>query len=314
MSFALSVREELYAHHRPFHCQKAELAAILDIAGNVEINAQGIAYSVRTTQSGLARRIYRNVKKLGLSPQLYARKGERLQRDSHVYLVEFRGQRQVEMLFSLLRKGNLRDALFAQSSMQLLERDCCAKAYLGGAFLAGGSVSDPTSGDYHLEFVMESELHAVELRGVLERFELHAKVIERKGTQVVYLKESKAIQSYLYHVGARESYYKYEAALLNREMRNAANRSRNCEVANVQRAVDAGLRQVDALEWLVSHGGWDKLPDSLVSVAKIRFDSPEATLQEIAELTSLSKSAVNYRLRRICTLATHYGWVSRENS
>ena len=313
MSFALGVREELYAHHRPFHCQKAELAAIMDIAGSVEINAQGVAYSVRTTQSGLARRIYRNVKKLGLSPQLFARKGERLQRDSHVYLVEFRGQHQVEMLFGLLRKGNLRDALFAQSSLHLLERDCCAKAYLGGAFLAGGSVSDPTSGDYHLEFVMESELHATELCSVLQRFDLHAKIIERKGASVVYIKESKAIQSYLYHIGARESYYRYEAAIMNREMRNDANRTRNCEVANVQRAIEAGLRQVDALHWLVSHGGWDKLPESLVHVAKIRFDSPEATLQEIAELSALSKSAVNYRLRRICTLATQYGWVPRDN-
>lgn len=310
MSFARDVKEELCRiGGKKLHCQKAELAAILDLAGSLEISSQGIACSLSTTQPGLARRVYRLINdELHLSAQLFARRGERLRKSSHSYMVSVRGGRQVEALYSLLQKGSLQEAMFAQSSLPLLKRECCKQAYLRGAFLAGGSLNDPAGGDYHLELVMESEMHAQELQDIMATLDMKAGRIQRKGSQVVYVKDRLVIADFLTHIGAMRNRLIYEDVLMNREMRNTANRGRNCELANVQRTVDAGLRQADAIAWLQARALWQRLSPSLHEVAKLRADEPGATLQELAEQLGISKSAANHRLRKLVQLAEREGW------
>ena len=310
MSFASGVKDELQQNsHKRLHCQKAELAAIYALNGQLEISSSsGIACSIHTVQAGLARRVYRMIKDhLGINVHLYT-KPDRLRR-SNRYLVNVQGGHQVDTLLSFLQKGSLQAALIPQSSLLMLQRDCCKQAYLRGAFLAAGSLNDPSSGSYHLEIVTESETHAEDISETLKYFELKAHLIERKSSFIVYLKDRNDIADFLTLVGAMRNRLIFEDVLINRELRNNANRQRNCLVANAERTSAAGFRQQSAIFWLNRDPSiWNSLSPQLMQVAQARLDEPYSTLSDLGESLGISKSAANHRLRKLCSLAEEYGW------
>ena len=186
----------------------------------------------------------------------------------------------------------------------LLEEDCCRSAFLRGAFLAGGSVTDPDK-RYHLELVTSHRAVSREVYALLLDMGFSPKEAERSGSSVLYFKQSDAIEDFLTTMGAPVSAMHIMQAKVEKDLRNSVNRRVNCETANLTKVVDAAQEQVAAIERLMRSGQWDALPDKLRQTAYLRRDNPEATLQELAEMCQppVSKSAVNHRLRKLLALA-----------
>ena len=186
----------------------------------------------------------------------------------------------------------------------LLEKDCCRRAFLRGAFLAGGSVTDPEK-RYHLELSTTHWKVSRETGTLLLEMELPAKETERKGSSVLYYKQSEAIEDFLTVIGAPVSAMAVMEAKIEKDWRNEANRKTNCDSANVDKAVAAAQEQLAAIRKLEERAVLETLPEKLRQTAALRREHPEMTLSELAELHEppISKSAVNHRMRKLLSLA-----------
>ena len=186
----------------------------------------------------------------------------------------------------------------------LLEKDCCRRAFLRGAFLAGGSVTDPEK-RYHLELSTTHWKVSRETGTLLLEMELPAKETERKGSSVLYYKQSEAIEDFLTVIGAPVSAMAVMEAKIEKDWRNEANRKTNCDSANVDKAVAAAQEQLAAIRKLEERAVLETQPEKLQQTAKLRREYPETTLSELAELHEppISKSAVNHRMRKLLALA-----------
>ena len=186
----------------------------------------------------------------------------------------------------------------------LLEKDCCRRAFLRGAFLAGGSVTDPEK-RYHLELSTTHWKVSRETGTLLLEMELPAKETERKGSSVLYYKQSEAIEDFLTVIGAPVSAMAVMEAKIEKDWRNEANRKTNCDSANVDKAVAASQEQLAAIRKLEERAVLETLPEKLQQTATLRREHPEMTLSELAELHEppISKSAVNHRMRKLLSRA-----------
>lgn len=178
------------------------------------------------------------------------------------------------------------------------------KGLIRDAFLRSGSISDPEK-FYHLEIVFTSHEEAKSIQKMLEDFNLDAKIVERKGHYVVYLKEGAQIADMLRIMEAPLALMEFENIRIVKEMRNSINRQVNCEAANLGKTISAAVKQVEDIRYICSKVGLDNIPESLAETAKIRLDYPEATLKELGELMDppLGKSGVNHRLKKLSELA-----------
>lgn len=189
-------------------------------------------------------------------------------------------------------------------NLALLENDCCKRAFLRGAFLAGGSVTDPEK-RYHLELSTTHLKVIRETDTLMQEMGLAPKQTERKGSGVLYYKQSDSIEDFLTCIGAPVSAMAVMQAKIEKDWRNEANRKTNCDTANVTKAVDAAQQQLAALRRLEERGVLDTLSEKLRETALLRQAHPEATLSELAELHDppTTKSTVNHRMRKLLTLA-----------
>ena len=178
------------------------------------------------------------------------------------------------------------------------------KGLIRDAFLRSGSISDPEK-FYHLEIVFTSHEEAKSIQKMLEDFGLDAKIVERKGHYVVYLKEGAQIADMLRIMEAPLALMEFENIRIVKEMRNSINRQVNCEAANLGKTISAAVKQVEDIKYICSKVGLDNIPESLAETAKIRLEYPEATLKELGELMDppLGKSGVNHRLKKLSELA-----------
>lgn len=186
----------------------------------------------------------------------------------------------------------------------VVEEDHCRAAFLRGAFLAGGSVNAPDKG-YHLELVTSHYNVSRELAALLAEVELPPKQTTRKSNYVTYFKPSETIEEFLTFIGAPLAAMDIMNAKLEKHLRGSVNRRVNCDSANLDKAVDAAMGQVEAIERYARVHGLDALPDKLRQTAQLRLENPELTLTQLAALCDppISKSALNHRLRKLLTLA-----------
>ena len=186
----------------------------------------------------------------------------------------------------------------------LLEKECCQRAFLRGAFLAGGSVTDPEK-RYHLELSTTHLKVSRETGTLMREMELTAKETERKGSSVLYYKQSDSIEDFLTAIGAPVSAMAVMSAKIEKDWRNDANRKTNCDSANVDKAIAASQEQLAAIRKLEQSGRYETLPEKLKETAILRREHPETTLTELAELHEppISKSAVNHRMRKLLSMA-----------
>ncbi len=304
MSFNTDVKEEL-ARVEPTcsHCERALLAALIRIEGTLFISGQGrYRLEVVTDAPSVARLTWR------LLHETYDLRTELTTRRSVLhktpnYLIDVPVQ---DGLADALRDmGVLGDTgLQLGVAPALVAKQCCAAAYLRGAFLGSGFVSDPR-GDFHFEITVESREMADDLVKIMDEKNIRARIMKRRSSYVVYIKSGEAILEFLAFAGAHQSALVLENARVVKSVRNDVNRQTNAEMANQKKAVSASIDQIYAMRTVLESYGPDKLPPALQEIIRLRVAYPDATLKELGERADppLSKSAVYHRIRRIEQMA-----------
>lgn len=189
----------------------------------------------------------------------------------------------------------------------LIENECCMRAYVLGAFLGSGSCTIPKLEDarsgYHLEIVFSGKAMADDFCEILAEFEVLAKCVERKGSSVVYLKSRESICDFLALLGAEKAIEKLNELAEEKDVRNHINRVANCLQKNMDKSLEASVRQIRAIQIIDSVIGISELDESLRDTAIARLADKEASLKELAQRLQISKSCLNHRLRKLVKIA-----------
>lgn len=291
MSFSGDVKVELsdrIAGSR--HCQLAELAAIISYAGNLCAAGGDVQLTIAVDNAMLKKKY-----ELLLSRLFQIEEG----------IAGLAGADVLRVLESIKMwdgdgriKGN-----FVVDGL-LIQQSCCRRAFIRGAFLASGSISDPRKA-YHFEIVCSTDRQAEQLKDVINSFGMDAKIVSRKKTQVVYIKEGAHIVDLLNIMEAHIALMNLENVRIVKEMRNSVNRQVNCETANISKTVNAAVRQMEDIRYIQEKKGLESLPNHLKEIAALRLEYPDASLKELGSYLNppVGKSGVNHRLRRISEIA-----------
>lgn len=309
MSFSSEVKEELsHLSCRDQHCLIAELAAIISLS-NDAVRMTGGEYSLHlhTENAAAARRFYTLIRlAFDIQPRVSSRKHNYLKKSRSFCISLERGSDVLRILKSAGMINNLGqiDEYHSRTHNPLLQKTCCRRAFLRGAFLASGSVTDPEK-NYHFEITCAEGETAGQVRELLQYFGLEAKIVLRKKYYVVYLKEGTMISDALNIVGAHVCMMKFENVRIVKDVRNSVNRRVNCETANINKTVSAARKQIEDIEYIKKTIGLDRLPVSLRDAAAVRLEEPEASLKELGEMLDppVGKSGVNHRLRKLSQMA-----------
>ncbi len=201
------------------------------------------------------------------------------------------------------------------ASQQIMQNACCKRAFIRGAFLSSGSMSDPKKA-YHFEIVVSNLDKAEQLRDIIQTFSIDAKIVIRKKNYVVYIKEGSQIVDLLNVMEAHVALMDLENVRILKEMRNSINRQVNCEAANISKTVTASSKQIDDIIYIRENVGFGDLADGLEDVASMRIEYPKASLKELGAmlLPPIGKSGVNHRLRKLSTIADQLRENKEENS
>lgn len=295
MSFSAEVKKELCAVHADQPCCRAAEAYGLLEYGHAFTAAQ---ISLYTEQETVARLYLDRIDEIcGIRPMQ-----QTTAKLNTFYIVTVSRPEDRRRIFD--RFGHNMSDITVRFNRANLECDACPFAYLRGAFLSCGAVTNPSS-SYHLEFSVPYFNLSRDLLTLLLELGLSAKMIRRKGSYVIYLKESEQIEDCLTMMGAVAASLELMNIKIMKDIRNTANRITNCESANIDKTVAAAAVQIEAVRKISRCGGLQNLPENLREIAQLRLDNPDMSLRELGEnLTEpLSRSGVNHRLRRIVELA-----------
>ena len=304
MSFASETKKEMTQEESKPCCAKAELSALIRMNGSLSFSNKMLSLDVQTENAAIARRLYTLIKSLyPYQVELLVRKKMRLKKNN-VYICRVReGAKELLEDLKILKESFQFEYSISQ---ELVKKNCCKRAYLRGAFLAGGSVNNPETSSYHLEIYSLYKTHSDALVELMNKFDLNAKTIERKKGFVAYLKEAEKISDFLSIAGAHAALLKFEDVRIIRDMRNSVNRLVNCETANLNKTISAAIRQVENIRFIENTIGLDQLPEKLREIARLRVEYQDVTLKELGEMVStgnVSKSGINHRLRKIDEIA-----------
>ena len=197
------------------------------------------------------------------------------------------------------------DTLALHVNLPIVEEDCCKAAFLRGAFLAGGSVTDPEKG-YHMELTTtHASVSRETLALIREITAINPKSAQRNGAHVLYFKQSDLICDYLTFLGAPIAAMGIMEAKLEKELNNKVNRRCNCDDANTSKVVEAAQEQLSAIRALKEKGLYEKLPPKLHQAAVARENNPESALSELAGMMDppITKPAMNHRLKKLVQMA-----------
>lgn len=303
MSFAAQTKKELTMIVSDTCCEKSELSALIRMNGAVQVSNQRVCLDISTQNAAIARRIYTLLKKtFQLHIEVLVRKKMRLKKNN-IYIVRLPNQ--VQEVLSALHIVSEGFQFTSGIDKRIIKNSCCKRAYLRGAFLAGGSVNNPEGSSYHLEIASSYEEHCHALCELSNRIDLNARCIERKKGFIFYLKEGEKIIEFLSLIGAHQALFKFEDVRIMRDMRNSVNRIVNCETANLNKTIGASVRQIENIKLIDKEIGLANLPERLREVAVIRLQHPDMNLTEVGEMikSKVSKSGVNHRLRKIDEMA-----------
>lgn len=310
MTFSAEVKEELsgrIASGR--HCNLAELAAIVGMCGDVCISASE-TYSIRihTENIAVARKYFTLLQKtFNIESDVSVRLKKNSGKGANIYTVLVKKH---EVVLHILQALKLLDASgevaeqVSPANQLLVLRSCCKRAFIRGAFLSAGSISNPEK-SYHFEIVCVSLERALQLQALINSFGPDAKIVQRKKNYIVYIKEGAQIVDLLNIMEAHNALMNLENIRILRDMRNSVNRKVNCEAANINKTVNAAVRQIEDIRFLEAENMLDTLPENLANIARLRLANPDASLKELGELTDppVGKSGVNHRLRKLSEMA-----------
>lgn len=308
MTFSGKVKEELSKHwSNAKHCQIAEIAAIVSMCGKVSIDSrERYSVKVRTENLSVARKCFTLLQKTFniVTETFVSRNATRGNTTYTVIIKQHADAIKVLQAAKLIDEQGEISEDFSTATNPIVQKSCCKRAFLRGAFLSTGSVSNPEK-SYHIEIVCATRGKAQQIQKLMQDFELDAKVILRKKSYVVYLKEGSQIVDLLNVMEAPIALMDMENVRILKEMRNAVNRQVNCETANINKTVFAAVKQVKDIQYIKDTIGFSELPEGLREIAELRVANPNASLKELGNMLTepLGKSGVNHRLRKLSEIA-----------
>lgn len=309
MSFSGQVKEELLNRiSNASHCNIAEISAILSFCGNVLIDENN-QYSivVRTETEATAKKIEKLIWKTFYIETIFSTMQNTYSKNQITYTISIKNHDESVKILKATKlmdeDGEIRENLSITDNV-ILKRDCCKRAFLRGAFMAAGSMTDPKK-SYHFEIVCNGEKKANQIINFMNYFQIDAKTVARKGKFVVYIKEGEGIIDILNVMDASVSLMEMENIRILKGMANYYNRQVNCEAANIIKTVTTAQRQIEDINFILRLKGIHYLPDKLRDIAMIRIENPDMPLQELGQMMDppLGKSGVNHRLRKISQVA-----------
>lgn len=309
MSFSSNVKKELVQHiGNATHCKVAEVAAIISMCGSVAIDEnERYAIIIRTETESTSEKFKNLIWKTFHMDAELAVKDSAYSKRQKTYIITVSGH---EDSLKILQATKLIDSNgeigenFSVTNDVIVMKDCCKRAFIRGAFMAAGSISDPNK-SYHFEIKCSSEKKAEQLVNLLDYFNIDAKIVARKGSYVVYIKEGEGIVDVLNVMEAPIALMEVENIRILKDMSNYYNRQVNCEAANIKKTVTTAHRQIEDIDFIIANKGIKFLPARLQDIAMVRKENPDVSLQELGEMLEppLGKSGVNHRLRKISQIA-----------
>ena len=286
--------------------KRSALSAVVHTAGNIVFKRGGVLAEIDLEDSTVARFVAELIKERGLSPEIGIEKGHGIVRSG--YRITVSGA-EAKRLFSDLELIHFEGADITGMNRgvapSLVDTEEKIRAYITGVFLGAGTISVPVEDDragYHFELRLSSQEFAREVMSLLAEFDVLAKSYDRETAVSVYVKESQAVSDVLAIMEANNAVMALQNVVVERMVKNNDNRKRNCDVANLDKSVSASGRQIAAIERIFARGDERKLSAELIKTAQARVDNPLASLDTLAELLGVSKSAVNHRLRKLVEL------------
>ncbi|MCR5468265.1 MAG: DNA-binding protein WhiA [Lachnospiraceae bacterium] len=295
-TFSRKVKEEIKENiGKARHCQLAELAVIISFYGRISIKGGKPELGIQSEHEYIHEKFNSLIKKaFGI---------DELTTDD------------VMRVLAAVKIWNENENMFMDPKIinpVLLQQSCCRRAFIRGAFLSAGSMSDPNK-SYHLEIVCSEERQASQVKEVINSFDMDAKIVTRKKNYVVYMKEGEHIVDLMNIMGAYKALMDLENVRIMKEMRNSVNRKVNCETANIGKTVNAAVRQISAITYIRDNYGLDSLPEQLGEMAEVRLENPDTPLKDLGALLDppIGKSGVNHRLRKLVEMAEEMGMNSQ---
>lgn len=297
MSFSLNVKNELTGSMpNARHCRIAELAALASLGGKLDEQGRLVLSAEYSHVAARFEALYKKLFSEDIeSPSECETRGRK-----QTWTLQL-NESETCKLYELLKLKHGEEPVAGSSLATLL---CCKRAYLRGAFIACGSISNPEK-DYHLEFVADDDRRAQLIIDAMSAFDIEAKIIHRKQHSVVYLKDGESIVDILNIMEAHVCLMELENIRILKDMRNTVNRRANCEVANIDKTVKAAGRQIEDIIYLRDTVGFDSLSEDLRATAVLRLENPESSLSELGTMHAkpVGRSGVNHRLQKLSDMA-----------
>lgn len=293
MSFTSEVKRELLNSPVKSECCKySMLAGILAFIGNIKSFHEDMRYTLVTENILVAEKV------AALCGELFLLYPE-IKKQNNGYCLNFPEASMMLHELDLFKWGDVGFSLPSN-----LREECCVRSFIKGAFLSGGSVTSPEK-RYHLEFVTPHYQLHMQFQGLFLRFDIPAKWVVRKSKYVTYFKDNEVICDVLAVMGAADAVMEISNTSIVKNVKNNTNRIMNCENANMDKAINAALRQAHAIQKLEQEFGIESLPENLRELAALRLENKELSLAEIGQMLDppLSKSGVNHRMRKLMELA-----------
>lgn len=297
MSFTSTVKNEVSKLDINGIERISELSAIIFTGGVIFDNS----IKIITENASVARRTFNLIKELyQINPLITMRKGFNYQK-KYLYILQIK-----ENISSILNDLGIDKTTPKQF---IVDDEEMIRSYLRGVFLMCGSINDPKTSRYHLEFLVDSEEYAKFVMELLNKYYLNSKYLKRDTKYMIYIKEAEKIGDFLRIINAYNAVMYYEDIRIYRDHKNMTNRLNNCEQANVDRIIQTAQSQVDDIELIIENTGLNLLNEKEQIVAKYRLKYKDVSLQELSEIISietgvpLTKSGLHHRFKKISDLA-----------
>lgn len=299
MTFTTSLKEEMSKTDFSIVEAQNELISFLNCLGKFSKDELIITME----NASVARRIYKEIKAIyKVSPSITIRMQKRF-KVKQIYILTIKNN--IDLIKESINLGSKKDIDFLVSDEEKI-------AFIAGAFLAVGNISNPSTSGYHLEFIFTKERLAKQILNLLLYFKLNAKMIKRGYKTIVYIKASENISDLLKLFKATSSLFYFEDIRIYRDHKNMVNRLNNCEIANQEKTFKAGLSQLEDINYLKKEDLFDLLDDKTKIVASARIKYPEVSLQELADIITnemdykIGKSGINHHFIKIKTLVKRH--------
>ena len=299
MSFTTTIKEEICRIDNTRSESISELSGFLRNNGSCDDNN----IELITENATVAKRIYKLMKDLyDITCEIETRKNMNFSKNN-LYLINI--NEKVDFILKDLSVTDIDGEILDEPLEYILDSEDEIRAYLRGAFLSKGSINDPKTARYHLEFLVDEKTEAAVISGLLNMFELNSKILTRDKGYMVYIKEAEKIGDFLRIVNANNAILYYEDIRIYRDHKNMTNRLNNMEQANTDKIVSTATKQIEQIDYLKENDAMDLLDDKTKELIEYRLKYPESSLTELAEIISyetrkpITKSGINHRFRKM---------------